>query len=363
MPNRPRAYSALDDRDLVVAFKAGEPGAYDEMYARYSARVGAICRRMLGNREDAREAVQETFLKAYLGLPQFNGNYRLGAWLGRIASNVCIDTLRANTRVAPVVPIHSESSALAVEAGPEEIIVGDGPELGDRMAEIQPLHARALVMRGVEGLSHQEMAGRLSMSPSQVKALLHRARRSFKRTWDQAKGLAAAPLIALRAGQRQLRAGVAATTEMAGAAAGAAPMLAERVAASAVIVAAALSGLPGTTMPSAPAALPSVHRPIQAIESGLAERRPAAPADRAASHVTGTTAAAQSSTLVASVAPSASLAPELSKMLTRARAATHRSHPPRDGSDDHSLPDVSTVGEGDAVNRVGKQVGQIIPPR
>ena len=76
----------MEDRELVIAFKAGDPDAYDEMYRRYSARVGSVCRRMLTNREDAQEATQETFLKAYLALPEFNGNYRLGAWLGRIAS-------------------------------------------------------------------------------------------------------------------------------------------------------------------------------------------------------------------------------------------------------------------------------------
>lgn len=246
MPGRDQQFRAMDDRELVIAFKAGDPHAYDEMYRRYSGRVGGVCRRMLTNREDAQEAVQETFLKAYLALPEFNGNYRLGAWLGRIASNVCVDLLRARARAANVVPLQAEASALAVEEGPEETVVGGGPEVAEKIGDLQPLHARALVLRGVEGLSHREIAGRLSMTPAQVKALLHRARRSFKRGWDEAKGWALAPLVAFRAASRQLRAASQTGSQLAGATATISPVLAERVAASAMIVAVALTGLPVT---------------------------------------------------------------------------------------------------------------------
>src|SRR5918992_717224 len=155
MPDKNLRFRAMEDRELVVAFKAGDPDAYDEMYRRYSGRVGGVCRRMLANREDAQEAVQETFLKAYLALPEFNGNYRLGAWLGRIASNVCVDQLRARARAANVVQLHPEAGALAVEDSAEDVVVRDGPEVAEQIGDLQPLHARALVLRGVEGLSHR----------------------------------------------------------------------------------------------------------------------------------------------------------------------------------------------------------------
>lgn len=244
MPESDRRFRAMEDRELVIAFKAGDPDAYDEMYRRYSGRVGGVCRRMLSNRDDAQEAVQETFLKAYLALPEFNGNYRLGAWLGRIASNVCVDLLRARARGANVVPLHPDTGALAVEDSPEDVIVGTGPEVAEQIGELQPLHARALVLRGVEGLSHREIAGQLSMTPAQVKALLHRARRSFKRSWDDAKGWLLAPVALLRTGSRQLRSASQTGSQIAGATATVSPLVAERVAASAVIVAVALTGLP-----------------------------------------------------------------------------------------------------------------------
>lgn len=264
MPEKDMSFRAMEDKDLVVAFKAGDPHAYDEMYRRYSGRVGGVCRRMLINKEDAQEAVQETFLKAYLALPEFNGNYRLGAWLSRIASNVCVDQIRARARAANVVPLYPEAGALAVEEGPEELVVGSGPAIEEQIGELSPLHARALMLRGVEGMSHREIAGRLSMSPSQVKALLHRARRSFKRSWDEAKGLVLAPIVFLRAVTRHLRTASQTGSQIAGATATVSPMLAERVATSAVIVAVALSGLPPGSVTPAPEGSVANRRPSTA---------------------------------------------------------------------------------------------------
>jgi RNA polymerase sigma-70 factor (ECF subfamily) len=354
----------MDDRDLVVAFKAGEPGAYDEMYRRYSARVGGICRRMLANADDAQEAVQETFLKAYLALPQFNGSYKLGAWLSRIASNVCLDALRARTRSATVVTLHPESDLLGSETSAEEVVVGRTPELAENMGDIQPLHARALVMRGVEGLSHREMAGKLSMTPAQVKALLHRARRSFKRTWDEAKGWIVAPLVGLRTLSRDVRDASATGSQIAGAAASAGPLLAERVAASAVMMAVALTGFPQAPMASAHAVEGLGRRPLNAIERTLPQNRialrgngPNSSNSRAAGEV-----AAAPSESVAAAAIQESVVPDLEKMLTKNRAVSRRYERHANREDDGVVASTGAAARSMA-KRVGRDVGELIPPR
>jgi RNA polymerase sigma-70 factor (ECF subfamily) len=361
MVTQPMYYRAMDDRDLVIAFKAGEPGAYDEMYRRYSARVSSICRRMLSNADDAQEAVQETFLKAYVALPQFNGRYKLGAWLSRIASNVCLDALRARARGATVITLHPESDLLGVESSAEEVVVGHAPEVTQNMSDIQPLHARALMMRGVEGLSHREMAGKLSMSPAQVKALLHRARRSFKRTWDEAKGWVVAPLVGLRSLTRQVRGASATSTQLAGAAAGVSPLLAERVAASAVIVAVALTGLPQTA--SSPSQQPGGFgkRPLQAIERTLPRERGAVRTKHAPSAPVRVAAAAPNAAAAAPVTEQ-SVVPALEKMLTKTnRAVTHHDSRHRDSGDDGVISALGSAARGTA-KRVGKDVGELIPP-
>ncbi|MDQ3981523.1 MAG: sigma-70 family RNA polymerase sigma factor [Actinomycetota bacterium] len=233
------------DRDLVTAFQAGRSGAYDEIYRLYSTRVRRVCARMLKNPQDVDEATQETFLKAYQALGRFNGQYQLGAWLTRIASNVCLDHLRSLSRSGAIVTLSDEHEAAGTERGPEEIVVGEHPRIHVAIAEIQPLHAQALKLRALRGLSHREMAGELHMTPAQVKALLHRARSSFRRAWDKAEGWALAPVVAVRGFfSNKSSAASEASSNLIGFTPTFTPMLAERVAASAVIVAVALSGAP-----------------------------------------------------------------------------------------------------------------------
>jgi RNA polymerase sigma-70 factor, ECF subfamily len=257
------------DRDLVVAYKGGVPEAYDEMYRRYNARIYSVCRRLLGNNEDAREATQETFLKAYQALPRFNGQYKLGAWLSRIATNVCVDHIRKRARSATLTPLNETHESTEVTLGPEDVVVRDEPALST-LDDIQPLHARALELRNLEGMSHVEIAEQLHMSPLQVKALLHRARVSFKRAWDNASGWALAPLATFRSwlhhGSKDatnVGAQLPAWTQAAG------PLIVDRVAASAMVVVVALSGAGAVTRPTPPTVdVPVAAAPFSGVEQG-----------------------------------------------------------------------------------------------
>lgn len=356
MPGRDQQFRAMEDRELVIAFKAGDPDAYDEMYRRYSGRVGGVCRRMLANREDAQEAVQETFLKAYLALPEFNGNYRLGAWLGRIASNVCVDLLRARARAANVVPLHAEASALAVEEGPEETVIGDGPEIAQKIGDLQPLHARALVLRGVEGLSHREIAGRLSMTPAQVKALLHRARRSFKRGWDEAKGWALAPLVVFRATARQLRAASQTGSQLAGATATVSPLLAERVAASAVIVAVALSGLPSTSVDDPDDV---ARRPRRAVTTEWEMTSPRVSIERAPDRAPRTPRTTRPAPARETIEKE-NLLPTVERVLARAQGTVDSRPRPRDDGGDDTLTPLGSKTARKTVKEVATRVEDLL---
>ncbi len=244
----------LSDRELVLAFQNGDAAAYDDVYRRYVGRVRRICSRILQNPQDVDEATQETFLKAYQALGRFNGQYQLGAWLARIASNICVDHVRLKVRSASLVALTPDHESLGIEGGPEDSVIGQFPRLDAAITEIQPLHAQALKLRALGGYSHEEMAGQLSMTSSQVKALLHRARTSFKRAWDKAEGWALAPLAGLRAWTDNRSAPGADTGSLVGASPAFGPMLFERVATSAVIVVVALTSVPAAPLsPSRPA--------------------------------------------------------------------------------------------------------------
>lgn len=186
---------ARDDKDLVLAFKRGEDGSYQAIHDRYRTRVQGICRRMLDQPQDAEEAAQETFVRVFTALPTFNGRYQLGAWMSRIATNVCLDHLRSRTRrpsdcVAP--EVMADLPGASEEDGPEELMIAaaDRKRVRSVLEGLAPMHRAAIALREFEGMSYSDIAVALGITEPQVKALLHRARKSFKRSWGPA-GLAA----------------------------------------------------------------------------------------------------------------------------------------------------------------------------
>ncbi len=211
---------APEDRHLAKAFQAGDASSYRVIHQRYRAEVETLCRRMLGNYHDAEEATQETFIRVFQALPRFNGQYRLRPWIAKIATNVCLDMLRARTRANRFQVNgnghgngngngHSNGNGngyghLSTEEWAEQHASGNGRsaevldplEILERRTEDRevraaldtlPDHYRmALLMREYEGFSHEEIGAVLGMSTSQVKALLHRAKKSFRKVWLQA---------------------------------------------------------------------------------------------------------------------------------------------------------------------------------
>jgi len=181
------------DKELVQAFQGGEISAYDALYRRHAQRIESLCFQILQNRDDAEEATQETFLRAYEALGRFNGEYRVAAWLKRIATNVCFDRVRRRARRPQTIRLthddHADRSQLegvAVRAS-----------LFTALRHLHPHHASAIRLRAVEDLSYDEMAKRLQMSPTQVKSLLYRARASLRNALRSMEGWAVAPFGAL----------------------------------------------------------------------------------------------------------------------------------------------------------------------
>ncbi|MGI8774689.1 MAG: RNA polymerase sigma factor [Actinomycetota bacterium] len=191
-PEVPEGVTVLhdsEDKQLVLAFKAGDERAYERIFVQYSPRVHSVCRRMLRQPNDAEEAVQETFLRVFRALPRFNGTYQLGAWITRIATNVCLDQLRSNGRHPADLTPFDELQLLQGEASkdyePENVQIkrSESRRLRRVLDALPPLHKAAIVLRDFEGLSYEEVAAALGVTECQVKALIHRARQGFKRNW------------------------------------------------------------------------------------------------------------------------------------------------------------------------------------
>lgn len=192
---RKEAFSASDDDRLGQALARGETVSLDEIYRVYKPRVRGVCRRYLRDPRDVEEAVQDTFVKAYRGLARFNGSFRLGAWLSRIAANAAIDVARRNQR-RPELTALADEDVRELVSSPEQELVGDPTPVDEVLRRMRPDHVRALHLRGVEGASHVELGDALGKSPQQVKALLHRARESFRRVWQELGGGAALGTLA-----------------------------------------------------------------------------------------------------------------------------------------------------------------------
>src|SRR5918998_2230187 len=176
-----RVLFEVGDKELTLSFQAGDRDAYNSIYARYSPRVQLICQRMLGDTQDAQDAAQETFLRVYQALPRFNGRYQLGAWITRIATNVCLDTLRSRARsradAAPDEVLESAAGG-ARDDDPEEIVLrqAEGAEVQRTIAALSPLQRRTLFLRDLEGREYKEIASTLGISEARARVILHRAR-------------------------------------------------------------------------------------------------------------------------------------------------------------------------------------------
>ncbi len=182
----PGGYAALDDRLLVLDFQAGNPQAFVEIHNRYGALARHVCQRFLPQQQDADEAFQETMIRVFQGLYRFNGRYALQPWIARIAKNVSLDHLRGRARRPQADDSAPASDELAMPGDEADEIV---ERLVQRdtvlsvLSDLPETHRRALMLREIEGRSHREVAQEMEISPSQAKALIHRAKGSFRRLW------------------------------------------------------------------------------------------------------------------------------------------------------------------------------------
>ena len=163
------------DEQLVASFRDGNNEAFRVIYDRYRQRLFAYTRQMLpGSRQDAEDALQDVFVRAFGGLRANDRELALRAWLYRIAHNRCIDELR---RPAPPAP---ELMELVRPPLHDPIAEAEQREALRRLiADVRRLPGQqrsALLMRELAGMSYVEIADALVISLPAVKSLLVRAR-------------------------------------------------------------------------------------------------------------------------------------------------------------------------------------------
>lgn len=181
-----------DDTALIARLKAGDGDAFEETVRTYSSRLLAVTRRILNNDEEARDALQDTFLSAFRAIGNFDGNSRLSTWLHRIAVNAALMKVRTRKRkpersIEELLPGFREDGHHA-----EGFVAWDPPVdvameiahnralVRECIAELPEQYRMVLMMRDIEDVDTAEVAAMLGITPNAVKIRLHRARQALR---------------------------------------------------------------------------------------------------------------------------------------------------------------------------------------
>jgi RNA polymerase sigma-70 factor, ECF subfamily len=185
-PHRlPSTVARADEHLLVAAAKAGDAAAFEELVNRYERKIFRLTMNITGNREDAEDAMQDAFLKAYTHLQGFQGDSRFYTWLVRIAANEALMRLRKRrpNQFSLDEPVQGEDDLMPREIedwdpSPEQRYAQTEMQeiLNEAVSKLEPDFRTVFVLRDVEQLSTEETAQALGISVPAVKSRLLRAR-------------------------------------------------------------------------------------------------------------------------------------------------------------------------------------------
>ena len=185
----PEAVRVIDDpdRDLVERWQAGDAGAFEQLVRRHEKKVFRLLLRMMGNREEAEDVAQETFLSLHRHGHRFRGDARFSTFVYRVASNAALNRRRTLGRNRA----RMQKLAVRQAAGddmphaprdPEDAVVGI--ELSARVRQalesLKPSLRLPVLLYDIEGLAYGEIANVLGVAEGTVKSRIHRARQALR---------------------------------------------------------------------------------------------------------------------------------------------------------------------------------------
>ena len=175
-----------DEQRIIERVRSGDTDAFEELVKAYERSVYTIAYKMLKNSEDAQDAAQEAFIKAYTKLDTYRGESKFSAWLYRLTSNCCVDALRRRR----------ENLSLTSETKDGEITELDIPDLRqnpekalekkelreairENLEKLPLDYKQALILRELGDLSYVEIAEELSVDIGTVKSRIFQARKKL----------------------------------------------------------------------------------------------------------------------------------------------------------------------------------------
>lgn len=183
----------VTDEELVARAQAGDLESFNQLVSRWERPIYALAYRTLGREEDARDVVQEAFLRAFRGLRGFKGQAKFSSWLYRITLNLCRDWMR-KARRAPLIQVpESEDGLDMAEQIPspaesvEELVHRRemSAAVAKAMAELPEEQRTAILMKEFHGLTFQEIADALDCPLSTVKTRLYQGLSVLRRRLER----------------------------------------------------------------------------------------------------------------------------------------------------------------------------------
>jgi RNA polymerase sigma-70 factor, ECF subfamily len=154
--------------------------SFERIYDEFKTPIYNYIYHLVGDREQAEELTQDTFLKAFRALPKMNASLKLSAWLYQIAKHTAFDALRRRKLIAWTPWQDLDHEPADVESADPQETIGTS-ELVHLALQRMPMHYRAaLLLYTQQGFSYAEIAQQLSIAESGVKMYLSRARQSFR---------------------------------------------------------------------------------------------------------------------------------------------------------------------------------------
>jgi RNA polymerase sigma-70 factor (ECF subfamily) len=169
--------SALDDTALVTRCLGGETAAFEPLVVRYEGVLFNVALRMLGNREDARDAAQTAFVRAFERLESYDRRYKFFSWLYRILVNECLNVRRARREHTEIDPALSGGDSPFRSAVASE----RAARVQAALAELSHDHREVVVLRYFGDLSYEDIAEATGLAEKTVKSRLFEARRRLGR--------------------------------------------------------------------------------------------------------------------------------------------------------------------------------------
>ncbi len=162
-----------EDR-LITACRKGKMWARKEVYEQYAPQMLALCKRYLTNNDDAKDVLQEGFIKIFTQIDQYSGNGAFGGWIRKIFVNTSLDFLRTKNRLQKKEVLSDIENEQEEQPATISSITTD--ELMECIAELPDAYRIVFNLFAVEGYRHQEIAAMLNLEESTSRSYFHRAR-------------------------------------------------------------------------------------------------------------------------------------------------------------------------------------------